>query len=76
MDDGSTVSDTKNGDLLVNRPRLWLGGGYGLNLVLAMLRRGVRPRLLQKPGEMDLDPLQARMMPRVLVNFGGSIYNS
>ncbi|MBF0172939.1 MAG: hypothetical protein HQL83_05775 [Magnetococcales bacterium] len=52
------------------------GGGYGLNLVLAMLRRGVRPRLLQKPGEMDLDPLQARMMPRVLVNFGGSIYNS
>ncbi len=27
MDDGSTVSDTKNGDLLVNRPRLWLGGG-------------------------------------------------
>ncbi|MBF0145424.1 MAG: glycosyltransferase family 4 protein [Magnetococcales bacterium] len=41
-------------------------GVYGLNLVLAMLRRGVRPRLLQKPGAMDLDPLQARLMLQVL----------
>ncbi|MBF0603711.1 MAG: glycosyltransferase family 4 protein [Nitrospirae bacterium] len=41
-------------------------GVYGLNLVWAMLRRNIVPRLLQKPGAMDLDPLQARLMLRVL----------
>lgn len=41
-------------------------GVYGLNLVLAMLRRAIAPRLLQKPGSMDLDPLQARLLIRVL----------
>ncbi|HIJ84571.1 MAG: Glycos transf 1 protein [Magnetococcales bacterium] len=43
-------------------------GVYGLNLVLAMLRRNISPRLLQKPGAMDLDPLQARLMIEVLEN--------
>ncbi|MBF0108371.1 MAG: glycosyltransferase family 4 protein [Magnetococcales bacterium] len=41
-------------------------GVYGLNLVLALLRQGLRPRLLQKPGAMDLDPLQARLLIPVL----------
>ncbi|MBF0423067.1 MAG: glycosyltransferase family 4 protein [Magnetococcales bacterium] len=41
-------------------------GVYGLNLVLAMLRRGIRPRLLQPPGRLDLDPLQARLLIPVL----------
>ncbi|MBF0436118.1 MAG: glycosyltransferase family 4 protein [Magnetococcales bacterium] len=43
-------------------------GVYGLNLVLAMLRRGITPRLLQAPGALELDPLQARLLLGVLEN--------
>lgn len=41
-------------------------GVYGINLVLAMLHRGITPRLLQTPGAMELDPLQARLLIGVL----------
>ncbi len=37
-------------------------GVYGLNLVFAMLRRGIQPIMNQKPGRLELDPLRMALL--------------